>query len=140
MAYEVRVVEYFYAAATTAAGDGLGVLGLLADDGVNLLAINTIPMGPTHLQLVLFPEDVDKLVPAAEKAGLTLTGPQRALLIQGDDEVGMVAGIHHKLLDVGAPVYASSGIADGRGHFGYLVHVRPDQLDAAARALGADVD
>jgi hypothetical protein len=33
-------------------------------------------------------------------------------------------------------VYASSGVADGRGTYGYVVYVREDQVERATRALG----
>ena len=36
----------------------------------------------------------------------------------------------------GIDIYASSGVADGRGAFGYLVYVREDQFEQAAGALG----
>jgi len=33
-------------------------------------------------------------------------------------------------------VYASSGVTDGRGSFGYLVYLREDQFQRAAETLG----
>jgi hypothetical protein len=33
-------------------------------------------------------------------------------------------------------VYASGGVTDGRGTFGYVVYVREDQFEQAAGALG----
>jgi hypothetical protein len=33
-------------------------------------------------------------------------------------------------------VYASTGVTDGRGAFGYVVYVREDQFEKAAEALG----
>ena len=33
-------------------------------------------------------------------------------------------------------IYASSGVTDGRGSFGYLVYVREEQFEKAASALG----
>jgi hypothetical protein len=32
-------------------------------------------------------------------------------------------------------IYASSGVTDGQGSFGYVIYVREDQFDEAARAL-----
>ncbi len=33
-------------------------------------------------------------------------------------------------------VPASSGVADGKGSFGYVIYVRPEDFDAGAKALG----
>ena len=32
-------------------------------------------------------------------------------------------------------VYASSGVTDGKGSFGYLLYVRPNKFDRAVAAL-----
>jgi len=34
-------------------------------------------------------------------------------------------------------VYASSGVADGKGRYGYVIYVVPDQIERAVGALGA---
>jgi hypothetical protein len=72
----------------------------------------------------------------ARKAGLVLDGPHPAFLVQGDDELGALAGIHERISDANINVYASSGVADGRGSFGYVIYVRPDDYERAAAALG----
>ncbi len=59
-----------------------------------------------------------------------------APLVQGDDELGALTSIHGLLFDAGVNVSASSGLADGRGGYGYLIYVRDGDLMAAARALG----
>jgi hypothetical protein len=73
---------------------------------------------------------------AARKSGLVLDGPHPALLVQGDDEIGALASIHAKIYEANVNVYASSGVADGRGSFGYVIYVRPEDYDRAAAALG----
>ena len=35
-------------------------------------------------------------------------------------------------------IYASSGVTDGQGSFGYVIYVREDQFDEAARAQSSD--
>ena len=62
-------------------------------------------------------------------------GPTRAFLVQGDDELGAVAAIHKKILDAEVNVFASWGVSDGRGGFGYVMYVRPERYEEAARAL-----
>ena len=83
----------------------------------------------------LFPEDPEKLVAEARNAALPLDGPYHAVLVQGDDELGALAGVHHRLVDAGVDYFASSGVTDGRGSFGYVVYVREDQFERAASAL-----
>ena len=67
---------------------------------------------------------------------MVLDGPHHALLIQGDDELGALAGIHQKLFEANINVYASSGVTDGRGSYGYLVYVKEEDYERAAQTLG----
>jgi hypothetical protein len=136
MAFNIRRVSYYYASVKDEPGAAYRILSQLSGLGVNLLAFTAIPVGPTRAQLALFPEDTGKLVAAAGRAGLPLDGPHGALLMQGDDELGAFAGIHQRLFEAGIDVYASSGVTDGRGSFGYVVYVREDQFERAAEALG----
>jgi len=135
MASAIRGVDYFYATVEAQPGEGYQLLSELASLGVNLLAFTSVPVGPTRTQLALFPQDAPKLVDAARKAGLALDGPHPALLVQGDDELGVLAGIHQKLSQAGVNVYASSAVTDGRGNFGYIIYVRPEEYQRAATAL-----
>ena len=103
MAYKIRRLEYFYAQVSDQPGAAYELLSSLAGLGVNLLALTAVPIGPEDTQLTLFPEDPHRLLDAAKKAGLPLTGPHPAILVQGDDELG--AGV--LLLDRG-PVAAQA--------------------------------
>ena len=113
------------------------MLSHLASEQVNLLAFNAIPMGPDHTQLVLFPDNSDLLTKTAARTGLRLTGPQRALLVQDDDRLGALADIHFTLLEANINVYASSGVTDGSGGYGYILYIRPEDYGKAAHVLGA---
>ena len=135
MAFHIRRADYFYTTVRDRPGEAYKLLSALAGMGVNLLAFNAVPVGPEHTQLALFPEDSGRLVAVARQAGLAVDGPHRALLVQGDDELGALAEAHEKLYAAGVNVYASSGVADGRGSFGYVIHVRPDEYERAASAL-----
>ena len=136
MALRIRRVEYFYTTVHDRPGEGFQILSRLAEGDVNLLAFNAVPIGPGHTQLVLFPEHADKLVAAAQNLGLLLQGPNGALLVQGDDQLGALARIHERLFQAGINVYSSSGVTDGAGTFGYVFYLRPEDLDAGAKALG----
>jgi hypothetical protein len=136
MALQIRKAEYFHATVRDAPGEGYRFLTALSDAGVNLLAFSAIPVGPEHTQLVLFAEDADKLKRIASDSGTSLVGPQHALLVHGDDELGALAGIHRKLAEAGVNVFASNGVTDGRGGYGYVLYVRPGDMEGAATALG----
>jgi hypothetical protein len=56
-------------------------------------------------------------------------------LVQGDDHLGALAEIHRRLLDIGVSIYASTGVTDGEGHYGYVIYVKEEDHQAAARAL-----
>jgi hypothetical protein len=136
MAIKIQKVEYFYTSVQDQPGEAYKLLGQLENIGVNLLAFTAIPMGPERTQFTLFPEDTNQLQQAAKKAGFSLDGPNPALLVQGDDELGALTGLHKKLYQANVNVYTSSGVTDGKGSFGYVLYVRPEEMDKAVSALG----
>ena len=135
MAFKIRRVDYFYATVKDQPGEAYRVLSLLTGLGINLLAITAVPFGPMNTQLTIFPEDTGKLRSEAQKSGLHLDGPQPALLVQGDDKLGALAEVHMKLYEANVNVYAASGVADGKGSYGYVIYVRPDDYERAVVAL-----
>jgi hypothetical protein len=135
MALTIRRAEYYYVNIRDELGAAYRVLKQLADLGVNLLAFAAVPSGPNLAQLTLFPEDANKLRAVAAAAQLPFDGPHHAFLVQGDDELGALAGVHERLFRAGVDVYASTGVTDGRGAFGYVVYVREDQFEQAASTL-----
>ncbi len=66
---------------------------------------------------------------------MTLEGPHHALLVRGDDELGSLAGIHQRLYEADINVYASSGVTDGSGSYGYLIYVKEDDFERAVTTL-----
>jgi hypothetical protein len=135
MGFTIRRVDYFYTTVKDQPGEAFRLLSLLAGVGVNLVAFTAVPVGPMHTQLTLFPQDSAKLIGEAKKAKLALDGPHPALLVQGDDRLGALADVHMKLYEAAVNVYASSGVADGNGDFGYVIYVRPEEYERAAAAL-----
>lgn len=136
MSLSIHRVQYFYATVKDQPGEGYRILSELATGDVNLLAFSAVPMGPAHTQLVLFPENADRLVRIAAKAGWVLTEPHNALLIQGDDQLGALADIHARLYNAKVNVYASNGVTDGKGSYGYILYIRPEEFETAAQTLG----
>lgn len=116
-------------------GEAYRVLNLLAALGINQLAFAAVPVGPLRTQLTIFPEDPPQLVQAAKQAGLEMDGPYGAVLVQGDDELGALAGIHERLFKADVNVYAASGVSDGKGSYGYLIYVKDEDFARAAAAL-----
>ena len=136
MGFQIRRADYYYATIHDLPETGAKLLTDLAEAGVNLLAFAAVPVGPTRTQLTLFADDDAKLEDAARRAGLALDGPHPALLVRGDDELGALARIHALLARAEVDVFASSGVTDGRGSFGYVVYVRAGDFAKAEAALG----
>ncbi len=138
MSFQVRRAEYFYATVPDEPGQALKLLTMLAEKGINLLAFTAVPIGPNSTQVTIFPDDVAKAVSEAKKAQLPLDGPYAALLVQGQDALGALASVHTRLAQANVNVYASSGVADGRGGYGYVIYVKGQDYQTALRALGVD--
>lgn len=136
MTIAVRRSNYYYIDVKNDPGEGLRLLSHLAGLGVDLQAFTAVPTGPARTQFALFPADKAKFVHAAEAAGFPLDGPHPALLVQGDDELGALAGVHETLYEASVDVYASSGVTNGKGSFGYVIYVQPGQFERAVNALG----
>lgn len=136
MAYAIRRVDYFNTTVRDQPGEAYKLLSQLAELGLSLVAFTAVPVGPTHTQLTIFPEDTGSMRFTGQRAGMSLDGPYSALLVQGDDKLGALAEIHESLYRASVNVYASSGVTDGRGTFGYVIYVRPEDFERAAGALG----
>ena len=132
----IRSAHYFNVTVKDQPGEAYRLLAHLASEDVNLLAFNAIPLGPAQTQFVLFPESVERFEKAASQIGLCLSGPQHALLVQGDDRLGALVEIHKRLFEAGVNVYGSNGVTDGQGGYGYVLYVRPEDFESATAALG----
>jgi hypothetical protein len=135
MSFKISKVDYFYCTVVDQPGEAYKLLSQLEKSGINLLAFTAIPIGPNRTQLTIFPEISEKLVVEAKRSSFALDGPHRAILVQGDDELGALAQIHHLLYEANVNVYASNGVTDSRGSFGYLLYVRPEDYERATAAL-----
>ena len=135
MSLQIRRVEYYTANVADRIGSAYQVLSELAKSDNNMLAFSCVPVGPSNLQVTLFPDDPEKLVRSSAKIGLALMPPQHAFLVQGDDKIGVLTDVHRRLYDAQIDVYAANGVTDSSGSFGYLIYVRPDDYERAARIL-----
>ena len=136
MAITVRAVEYFYTTVDDPSR-AFELLARLASEDVNLLAFSAIPFGHDHVELTLFPERLANFRDIIAKLGAKVTGPQHAILIQGDDHLGALANIHKRLYYAGVAIYASSGVTDGHGRYGYVIYTKEGDHIAAADALSS---
>ncbi len=132
----IRPVQYCYVTVPDRPGEACRVLAELAAVGVNLFAFHVLPGDAEHTRLALFPDDMNHMISALAGSSLDPVGPFRAILIQGDDELGALVEIHRALHDAGINVVASTGITDGCKGFGYLIHVREQDIERALHTLG----
>lgn len=135
MAETIRRIDYYYALVEDEPGAAAAVLSLIAELGVNLVAFNAMPTDPRRTRLTLFPDEDASMERVAEKAKMKLDGPHPAILLQGDDELGALARVHQRLAGANVNIYASTGVASGKGAYGYVVYVRPEEIDKAMKAL-----
>lgn len=135
MASAIRRIEYFRTTVKDEPGAGFTILSALSSQGVNLVAFTAIPMAVQQTELMLFPESSSMFSRAAANIRMQVDGPHAALLVQGDDALGAIAEIHGALADEGVNVVSASGVSDGRGSFGYVIHMRESDVDRAAALL-----
>lgn len=136
MSDRIRKVDYFYIKAADKPGEGASVLKALRDEGVNLLAFSGFPQGP-KAQIDFIPENPIAFEAAAKRVGLKLSKKKSGFLIQGEDRPGAVANIMGKLSDAKINITAVDAVCAGEGRYGAVLWVKPKDVAAAARALGA---
>ena len=135
MSYAAHRLEYFNVTMNISADEAYEILDSLAKLGANFLAINAVPVGPQSTQLTLFPEDSSMLQAIAKQAGLQLIGPYPAVIVQGQDEPGVLAGIHKKLHQNHIHAFTSTAITDGKGRYGCILYLRAEDADRVVKAL-----
>lgn len=135
MAITILAVEYFNIRVENEPRTAYELLARLASEDIQLLAFSAVPFGPNHVDLTIFPERSSNFQALAERTGWAFTGPQHAILIQGDDRLGALADINRRLSEAGVQIYASSGVTDGEGRYGYVIYTREGDHTLAAKAL-----
>lgn len=128
-------VEFFSLVVPDKPGEARKLLEFLSEKLVNLLALNVAPIGGGQSQIDFFPEDPELLKQAADDAGMTLVGPKKAFLVQGEDRIGALYDFHLKLSNAGINIRASTAVVDGTGRFGYIVRVDDADYEQASEVL-----
>jgi len=132
----IKVAQYFYLDAPDRPGEAARLLGVLQEEGVNLLALSGFPSG-RRTQVDLVPEDPARLRAVARRQRWKLTGPKKVLLITGEDRIGAMVEIAEKLAGAKINIVATQAVATGPGVFGAILWVAPADVRRAAKALGA---
>jgi hypothetical protein len=133
----VRRVDYWYATVSDVPGAGHALLQRLADANVDLHAFLAFPLSGGKGQIDLFPKDAKALERAAATGGIALSQKKQALFVEGSDRPGALAEHLARLSAKGVNVTASTAIATSGGGYGFLIFVKGDRIDEAAKALGA---
>jgi prephenate dehydratase len=132
----VKRVQYFYTEVPDKPGEGARILTMLREAGVNLLAYSGFPKG-RRAQLDFIPADVAAFRAAARKGKLNLVGPKTGFLIHGEDRPGALAELIAKLAEAQINVTACEAVAAGEGRYGAILWVKPQDVQRAAKVLGA---
>src|SRR5258708_643571 len=117
MADKTKRVDYFSLELPDKPGEALRILGKLKEAGVNLLNCTGFPTAPGKGQMSVVPADPDSLVKAAKAAGLAIGAKKQAFFVQVNDT-------------------AYNATCAPGGGFGMILWVKPQDLVAAAKALG----
>ena len=134
----VRKVDYWYALVPDAPGAPNDVLQRLARAKVHLTAFLAFPAGAGKSQVDLVPTEPATFERDAKAAGVSLSSTRkRALLVQGSDRLGALVDHLARLAAQKIHVVASTAVATSGGGYGFLVWVKQDAVDEAAKALGA---
>ena len=136
MASTIRRIEYFYTNIKDQPGEAYHLLTRLEALGTQFHAFSAMPTGIHTTQWALFVDDARQFERLARQANITLDGPYSALLVQGDTKLAELADIHRRLFEGSVNVYASVGIADEQGKYDYVIYIRPEEFERAARLLG----
>ena len=136
MANRVKKTGYFKLETPNRPGEGARVLKVLRDAKVNLMAFTGFPRGRKS-QMDFVPEDPGAFLKAMRKAGFPVSGKKTVFLIQGGDRVGAIHDVMERLGKAGINATAIDAVTDGKGHFGAILWVKPEDVRKTATVLKA---
>ena len=135
MAEMIRRVDYFYVQVPDKPGEGVKILAVLRDNGVNLLAFSGFPQG-RRAQLDFIPDDAAAFVAVARRAKWKISSKKTGFLVQGDDRVGACLDWLSKLAAAKINVTAVDAVSAGAGRYGAIFWVKPRDVNRTAKVLG----
>jgi len=133
MAATVRRVTAFRVTVGDRVGAMADVLAAARNAGIDLQSLAGYVCG-TEGVILAVPKDLHKARPVAAGAPWAL-GEQDVFLVEGDDERGALCGVTEKLAAAQISLQAAYAVAV-EGRFGAVIAVAPEDVDAAAKALG----
>ncbi len=136
MADTIRVVEYYYLAASNKPGEAARMLNTLKEAGVDLLAFSGFPQG-RRAQLDFIPAHPAAFKEAAKRAKWKVVGPKRGFLVRGDDRVGAIAELLEPLAAAKINVTAIDAVSAEDGRYGAIFWVAPKDVKKTAALLSA---
>lgn len=136
MAATIRKVDYFTLKVRNRPGAGASLLAAMQAADVNLYAFTGFPQGG-GAQVDFVPQDRARFLRAAKKAGLKVSARKIAFLVQGQDRVGALTGILGKLAAARISLTALDAVTAGKGRYGAIFWVKPQNVAKAARLLKA---
>jgi hypothetical protein len=132
----IRKVDYYSMKVKNRPGVGAALLAALKGAGVNLLAFTGFPAGG-GAQVDFIPQNRARFLKAARKAKLKLSPRKTVFLVQGSDRVGALAGITSRLAAARISLTALDAVTAGKGRFGAIFWVKPQNVARASRILKA---
>ena len=136
MADTIRKSDYFAIQVPNRPGAGARMLAGLKAAGVNLVAFTGFPNGRTA-QVDLVPERTAALRRAAKKLNLRLGKRKTCFIVRGDDRVGALSSTLQRLAAARINVTALDAVTAGKGRYGAVFWVKPQNVARAARLLKA---
>jgi len=136
MADTIRKADYFAIQVPNRPGAGARILAGLKAEGVNLIAFTGFPNGKTA-QVDLVPERTSTLRRAAKKLKLRLGQRKTCFVVRGDDRVGALSNMLQRLAAAKINVTALDAVIAGKGRYGAVFWVKPQNVARTKRLLGA---
>jgi hypothetical protein len=137
MAYMIRKVNYCKMTVPSRAGQGVKILGVLKDAGVDLIAFTGFPIGGGKSQIDLVAIKMAGIQRVAKKNKWQVSKTKKGFLVQGTDEIGAAHKVLSRLAKENVNIVAADAVAAGKGRYGMLMWVRPQDFNRAARILNA---
>lgn len=138
MTVAIQRGEYYYTIVDDKPGVLYSLLNHFREREVAILAFTVFPVENGRSQVDFFPADAERFVQTAREAGLDIVGPRSAFVIQGQDSAGALVQYHEQLYRAGINIHAANGVFDSEGGFGYVLWVKPEDYEQAARTVGLD--
>jgi hypothetical protein len=133
----VRIVDYFCVETSDQPGAAARILSYLMDRGVNLIVLHGFQRGATA-QLDLVPSDPAAFTRVIEDAKWDVSGPKKALFVEGEDRIGALIDHFAALAEAGINLLAADAVAARAGRFGAILWLQESDVHRAARVLGIE--